>query len=106
MDALITLANPIYVLTYFVQDMLRLRVLTIVAASILIARSWAPPEPIMAVVYWNAFFILLIAWQAVRTLNRRRPRSDPCARPVQALRAWYRARLSRGPGRVNRCAVN
>lgn len=94
MDALITLANLIYLLSYFVQDMLRLRILTIFGAFILLGYFWMRPEPIMAVVYWNSFFILLNGFQVARILYQRRTGTDPFDRVVSAVGARFRqARL-------------
>lgn len=106
MEALITLANLLYVLSYFVRDMLRLRLLTIVAASILVAYFWARPEPIMTVVYWNSFFILLNAVQAVRILVERRSGYDPFARVLAAARARSCTIPLMRSIPVSRCAVN
>jgi len=103
MEALITLANLLYLLSYFMQDILRLRILTIVAASILIAYFWLRPEPIMAVVYWNGFFILLNAMQVVRILYQRHSGTDPYAHALETLRARICARFPRGSRRIIRC---
>jgi len=106
MEALITLANLIYLLSYFVRDMLRLRLLTIVAASILVAYFWTRSQPIMTVVYWNSFFILLNLVQAARIVLEPHMGYDPVARAVATVRARLCAipLLRSTPG--NRCAVN
>jgi hypothetical protein len=106
MEALITLANLLYVLSYFVRDMLRLRLLTIVAASILVAYFWIRPEPIMTIVYWNSFFILLNLWQAARLVFERRAGFDPLCRVIQALPGRFGARLRPRAGRFSRCLPN
>jgi hypothetical protein len=59
MENLIHLANALYLLSYFVRDMLRLRVLTIVAGSCLIAYFALLPEPLMVAVYWNLAFVAI-----------------------------------------------
>jgi len=105
-EVLITLANLLYVLSYFVRDMLRLRLLTIVAASILVAYFWMRPEPIMTIVYWNSFFILLNLWQAARLVFERRAGFDPLRRLVEMLRARFCAKLLLRAGLVTRCMPN
>ena len=45
MEVLINAANILYLLSYFVRDILKLRVLTVVAASCLIAYFYFQPEP-------------------------------------------------------------
>jgi len=106
MEALITLANLIYLLSYFVQDMLRLRVLTILAACLLLGYFWLRPEPIMAVVYWNAFFILLNGLQVVRILYQRRAGFDPFDCLLAAMGAPVRRALPWWPGTSSRCAAS
>ena len=70
-DNLINVANVLYLLSYFVRDMLRLRVFTVIAAGFLIVFFYSQPEPIMAAIYWNLFFISLnVAW-IVRLLRKR-----------------------------------
>ena len=68
MEALIYIANGLYLLSYFVQDMLRLRILTIIAATTLVSYFYLQPVPMMTVVYWNLFFIGLNAMQLCRIL--------------------------------------
>ena len=50
MDALVSMANVLYLLSYSTRDLLRLRLLTVVAASILVAYFWMLPEPLFAVI--------------------------------------------------------
>ena len=105
MEALITLANLIYVLAYFVQDLMRLRLLTIVAASILAGYFWLRPEPIMAVVYWNSFFILLNLAQVLRILCRRRTCNDRIRRAAAAVGSRFRRLCPRRARGSSRCAA-
>jgi len=105
-EVLITLANLLYVMSYFVRDMLRLRLLTIVAASILVAYFWLRAEPIMTVVYWNGFFILLNLWQAARLVVERRAGFDPLRRVSEALRARFCTKLLPRAGLDTRCMSN
>ena len=59
MELLINLANVLYLLSYFVRDMLRLRVLTVVAGACLAIYFYLLPEPLMIAVYWNLAFIAI-----------------------------------------------
>lgn len=73
MDILINAANILYVLAYFTTDMLRLRVLTLVAACCLATYFASQPAPLWNVVVWNGFFIGLNLWQLIRLVSARRP---------------------------------
>ena len=66
MELLINLANVLYLVSYFVQDMLRLRLLTVVAATCLSAYFYFLPEPLMVAVYWNLGFIGLNLFRIAR----------------------------------------
>ncbi|RYG98622.1 MAG: hypothetical protein EON57_12405 [Alphaproteobacteria bacterium] len=70
MDILINAANLLYVVAYFTTDMLRLRVLTLVAACCLATYFACQPVPLWNVVAWNGFFIGLNLWQLTRLLRR------------------------------------
>ena len=59
MEALIYLANGLYLLSYTVRDILYLRMLTVVAACCMVTYFYNQPEPLMTVVYWNVFFVVL-----------------------------------------------
>ena len=71
MESLIYIANVLYLLSYFVQDMLRLRILTVIAASLLVCYFYLQPTPMMTVVYWNIFFVALNAIQLSRIYRER-----------------------------------
>lgn len=86
MEALINLANVIYILSYYVQDLVRFRLLTIIAASCLVAYFLLLPEPPMTIVYWNVFFILLNAFQLCRILAERHLGVDPVLLAVASIR--------------------
>ncbi len=74
MELLVNIANILYVIAYFTMDMLRLRLLTIVAACCLAAYFYSQPEPMFNVVAWNMFFISLNMIQIFRLLkNRAKP---------------------------------
>ena len=70
MDILINVANILYVVAYFTTNMLRLRVLTLIAAACLAVYFATRPDPLWTVVAWNVFFLLLNAWQLARLLAR------------------------------------
>lgn len=72
MDILINAANVLYVVAYFTTDMMRLRVLTLVAACCLATFFASQPVPLWNVVAWNGFFIALNLWQLVRLVSARR----------------------------------
>jgi hypothetical protein len=55
-----------------------MRVLTVIAASCLILYFYFRPEPLMAVVYWNLFFIALNIYWIFRLLSERRQLPSLC----------------------------
>ena len=72
MELLINAANVLYVIAYFTTDMLRLRILTLAAASCLAIYFSSLPEPLWTVVGWNVFFLVLNLIQLTRLAVRRR----------------------------------
>jgi hypothetical protein len=66
MELLIYFANMLYLVAYAVRDILHLRMLTIVATCCLAVYFYNQPQPMMTVVYWNVFFLLLNAVQLGR----------------------------------------
>jgi hypothetical protein len=66
MDILINAANVLYVIAYFTMDMLRLRILTVIAATCLAVYFYSQPVPMLNVVAWNLFFIALNLAQIAR----------------------------------------
>jgi hypothetical protein len=72
MEILIYAANTMYLAAYAVRDMLHLRMLTIVATACLAVYFYNQPEPMMTVVGWNLFFLVLNAIQLVRIVRDRR----------------------------------
>lgn len=68
MDMLINAANILYVCAYFTADLVRLRLLTVVAAACLISYFASRPEPLWTVVGWNVLFLLLNLGQLARIL--------------------------------------
>jgi Gpi18-like mannosyltransferase len=71
MDLLINAANVFYVIAYFTTDMLRLRLLTMVAAAFLATYFYCQPEPMLNVVAWNLFFLALNVVQLGRLMQKR-----------------------------------
>ena len=77
MDILINAANLLYVVAYFTTDMLRLRLLTLAAATCLAVFFYCQPVPMLNVVAWNVFFIMLNLGQLARLLRLRALRQRP-----------------------------
>lgn len=74
MELLINLANVLYVVAYFTMDMLRMRLLTVIASFCLAVYFYSQPVPMLNVVAWNVVFILLNLSQIARLLvGRSRP---------------------------------
>ena len=76
METLVYAANILYLLSYAVRDILHLRLLTIVAACCLVSYFYNQAEPLMTVVYWNIFFVLLNALQLAFIVRGRLQSSD------------------------------
>jgi len=74
METLIYVANGLYVASYFMSDILRLRLLTVTAASCLATYFYSLPQPMWTVIGWNTFFIGLNLFQIARELVSRRRR--------------------------------
>ena len=72
MESLIFVANSLYVASYFTNDILRLRLLPITAASCLATYFYSLPEPMWTVVGWNLFFIGLNLFQIARAMRAKR----------------------------------
>lgn len=72
MELLINVANVMYVIAYFTLDILRLRILTTAAATCLAVYFYGQPAPLMNVVGWNVFFVILNLIQIGRIVKSRR----------------------------------
>lgn len=81
MDILVYMANGLYLASYMVQDMLRLRLLTVLAACILVAYFYLRPEPMMTVVCWNLFFVALNLFQIAGIVRRKRDGQQEISAP-------------------------
>ena len=83
MDILINLANVLYVVAYFTNNIVRLRVLSLVAAICLATYFVNQPVPMLNVVAWNLAFIALNVFQLLNLLVRR-PVAPPHAQSIPA----------------------
>lgn len=88
MDVLINLANILYVVAYFTTNIVRLRMLTLVAATCLAVYFSSQPVPLLNVVAWNLAFIALNLIQLVRLMAARHGIS------VQSLQQKWRERMA------------
>ena len=73
MDYLVHTANVLYAFSYLVREILWLRVLTVIAASLLIPYFYAQPKPLLAAIYWNLGFTALNIYWIFRLMMERRP---------------------------------
>lgn len=71
MESLVYIANGLYLTSYFVNDLLRLRFLTITAACCLAAYFYLRPEPMFTIIGWNLFFVALNLFQIARLVRQR-----------------------------------
>jgi len=69
----ITAANAIYLASYAVRDILWLRVLTVVAATLLIPYYEMQIVPLKDAIEWNVVFIVVNCYWIVRLIIERRP---------------------------------
>jgi hypothetical protein len=60
-EPLLTAANLLYVLAYFVRSTLQLRMLSLGGTSCLIGYFLTLPEPLLKPVYWNALYVVINA---------------------------------------------
>jgi hypothetical protein len=73
MVVLIHIANVLYVISYLVKETLWLRLLTVVAGSVLIAYYALLPVPLWAAIGWNVVFLAINLRQIQVLLLERRP---------------------------------
>ncbi len=69
----ITAANLLYLISYSVRDILWLRILTVVAALLLIPYYEMQPKPLTDAIYWNVLFIAINVYWIIRLGIERRP---------------------------------
>ena len=73
MVVLIHVANVLYLFSYLVKDILWLRLLTVVAGSVLLAYYVLLPVPLWAAIGWNVVFLAINLRQIHVLLLERRP---------------------------------
>jgi len=73
MEILIHIANGLYVASYFMRDILWLRLYSVIAASCLVGFFYFQSDPILPVIFWNLFFVLLNICWIVRLILERLP---------------------------------
>ena len=71
MEILIYLANGLNLCSYLTKDMLRLRILAVGATASLAVYFYLLPEPLMAPVFWNLFYVALNIFHIARILWER-----------------------------------
>ena len=72
LDALVSVANVVYLCSYSVRDILWLRILTVVGATLLMPYYYLQTEPLWAPIGWNLVFIAInIFWITKLFLDRR-----------------------------------
>jgi hypothetical protein len=69
----LTISNVLYLISYSVRDILWLRILTVVAASLLIPYYAMQMPPLRAAIEWGAVFIVINFYWIVRLMIERRP---------------------------------
>jgi hypothetical protein len=69
----LTISNVLYLISYSVRDILWLRILTVVGASLLIPYYAMQVPPLRAAIGWGAVFILINFYWIVRLVIERRP---------------------------------
>jgi len=91
----INVANVLYLMSYFVRDIIALRILTMAGAVLVSLYFYSQPMPMMTPVYWNIVFILINMGWTLRLLRQRRS-----ARHATARDANYASVLLLDAGRV------
>jgi len=69
----ITAANVLYLASYSVRDILWLRVLTVLAASLLVPYYALQTSPLLVAIAWNGVFIAINIYWIARLIVERRP---------------------------------
>jgi hypothetical protein len=77
MDPLVTFANLLYVAAYFVRSLIWLRMFALAGACCLAVYFYTLPQPLMNVVYWNLFYVVLNTTWIGRLLLARRNAGSP-----------------------------
>ena len=77
MEALVTIANGLFILGYFARDLLKVRALSFAGACCLAFYFAFRADPLVQVAYWNLFFAGLNAAWVGRLVYERRMRASP-----------------------------
>jgi predicted signal transduction protein with EAL and GGDEF domain len=93
MEALLYIANSLYLTSYLVRNMLHLRMLSITAALCLVGYFSTLPQPLVTVIAWNLVFVGLNLAHIVMLL-RKRQRRRPATPSAGNDRARVRKQLS------------
>ena len=73
LDALVSVANVVYLISYSVRDILWLRILTVVGATLLMPYYYFQIVPLWAPISWNVVFVAINIYWIVRLMLDRRP---------------------------------
>jgi len=73
LDALVNVANVVYLASYSVRDILYLRILTVFGATLLLPYYYLQIEPLYAPMAWNLVFIAINVYWITRLMLERRP---------------------------------
>lgn len=73
LDALVSVANVVYLISYSVRDILWLRILTVVGATLLMPYYFLQTAPLWAPIGWNLVFVAINLYWITRLLLDRRP---------------------------------
>jgi len=73
LDVLVSVANVIYLFSYSVRDILWLRILTVVGATLLMPYYYLQTVPLWAPIGWNMVFVAINIYWITRLVLERRP---------------------------------
>ena len=73
LDALVSVANVFYLISYSVRDILWLRILTVVGGTLLMPYYYLQSEPLWAPIGWNLVFLAINVFWITKLILDRRP---------------------------------
>lgn len=73
LDALVSVANVVYLFSYSVRDILWLRILTVLGATLLMPYYYLQTVPLWAPICWNLVFVAINIYWITRLVLDRRP---------------------------------
>ena len=73
LDALVSVANVVYLFSYSVRDILWLRILTVVGATLVMPYYYLQSTPLWAAMGWNVVFVAINIFWITRLMLDRRP---------------------------------